>query len=238
MSDALDQSTDKVDPPVPVGAVHFGSLRRLHPISRVFGSDRGRCIDRHFIEGFLARHSGDIHGRVLEVGENTYTRRFGGDRVTRSDILHVLPGSRRATVYADLADAANVPSDAFDSIILTQTLLCIYDVRSAVRTLARILKPGGVLLATVPGISQISRYDMERWGDYWRFTTRSARRLLEESFPSENVEIDAHGNVLVAIAFLHGLAAEELSPEELGYRDPDYELLITARAVKPGGGTS
>jgi hypothetical protein len=89
-------------------------------------------------------------------------------------------------------------------------------------------------LVTVPGISQIVRYDMDRWGDYWRFTTLSARRLFEAAFPSGDVAVEAHGNVLVATAFLHGLTTRDLRPDELDYRDPDYEVLITVRAVKHG----
>jgi SAM-dependent methyltransferase len=217
----------------PVGFVRFGSLRRLQPISRVFGLDRGVCIDRYYIENFLAQHAEDIRGHVLEIGEDTYTRRFGGDRVARSDVLHVQEGNPKATVVADLTCADSIPSDAFDCIIFTQTLQFIYDVRAAIRHLHRILKPGGVLLATFPGISQISRYDMDRWGDYWRFTTLSARRLFEEVFPPGKVTVRAYGNVLAAVAFLHGLAAEELRREELDYHDPDYELIITLRALKP-----
>ncbi|HJT21790.1 MAG TPA: methyltransferase, partial [Nitrospira sp.] len=95
------------------------------------------------------------------------------------------------------------------------------------------LKPGGVLLATVSGISQISRYDMERWGDYWRFTTKSVRRLVEEVFPADHVWVESYGNVYAAISFLHGIAAEEMTQRELNYRDRDYELLIGVRAVKP-----
>jgi len=41
--------------------------------------------------------------------------------------------------------------------VFTQTLHLIYDVRSAIRTLHRVLKPGGVLLATFPGISQTEK---------------------------------------------------------------------------------
>lgn len=217
----------------PVGLVRFGSLRRLQPISRVFGFDRGLCIDRYYIEAFLGRHSEDIQGHVLEIGDETYTRKFGGERVTKSEVLHVWNDNPKATIVADLTCADHIPSDTFDCIILTQTLQHIYDVRAAIRTLYRILKPGGVLLATFPGISQISRYDMERWGDYWRFTTLSARWLFEEAFPPETVAVKAHGNVLAAIAFLHGLAAQELRREELDSHDPDYEVLITVRAVKP-----
>jgi glycosyltransferase involved in cell wall biosynthesis len=216
----------------PVGWVRFGSLRRLQPISRVFGLDRGLCIDRYYIENFLAQHAEDIQGHVLEIGEDTYTRRFGGERVTRSDVLHAVAGNPKATVVADLTCADHIPADTFDCIILTQTLLCIYDVRAALRHLYRILKPGGVLLATFPGISQISRYDMDRWGDYWRFTDASARRLFGDIFGPDSVTITTYGNVLAACAFLHGLAAHELKQEELDYHDPDYQVIITVRAVK------
>jgi SAM-dependent methyltransferase len=213
--------------------VRWGTLRRLTPVSRVFGFDRGLCIDRYYIENFLAHHADDIRGRVLEIGDGAYTRRFGGEGVVRSDVLHVQEGNPKATVVADLTCADSIPSDAFDCIIFTQTLQFIYNVRAAVQTLYRILKPGGVLLATFPGISQISRYDMDRWGEFWRFTTLSARRLLEEVFPAQNVTVEVHGNVLAAIGFLHGLAAQEFHQEELNRRDPDYEVLITVRAVKP-----
>ncbi len=148
---------------MPVNEVQFGSFRRLTPISRDFGCDRGRPIDRYYIENFLERRSEDVRGRVLEIGENTYTRRFGGERVTQSDILHVTEGEPQATIIADLASADHIPSNSFDCIILTQTLQLIYDVPAALRTIRRILKPAGVLLATFPGISQ--SYDHEWAGD-------------------------------------------------------------------------
>ena len=109
----------------------------------------------------------------------------------------------------------------------------IYDVHAVVKTLHRILRPGGAVLVTVGGVTPISRRDMERWGHYWSFTTLSARLLFEEAFRAGDVHVDAFGNVLAATAFLQGLAAEELSPTELDYRDPDYEFLITVIAVKP-----
>jgi glycosyltransferase involved in cell wall biosynthesis len=215
-----------------VGAVNLGDLRRVTPISCRFGFDRGRPVDRYYIEGFLAQHAIDIRGRVLEIGDDAYTRMFGADRVVVSDVLHVSNGNAGATFVGDLARADHIPSDAFDCVILTQTLNLIYDVRAALQTLHRILKPGCALLATFPGISQVAH---DQWHESWcwGFTTVSARRLFAEVFPAANVEIQAHGNVLAAIAFLHGLAVEELKPEELEHRDPAYEVLITARATKP-----
>jgi SAM-dependent methyltransferase len=220
----------------PVGTVHFGSLRRLVPFSRDWGSSRGLPIDRYYIEGFLSAHAEDIRGRVLEIKDDTYMRKFGGERVTRSDVLHRVEGNPKATIVADLTCTEEWPTDNFDCIICTQTLQFIYEVKAAIATLHRILKPDGVLLVTIPSISQISRFDMEHWGDYWRFTTLSARLLFEGVFPAPNVTVQAHGNVLAAIALLQGLASEELRQEELDYADPDYELLITVRAVKPEAG--
>lgn len=217
----------------PVGWVRFGSLRRLKPISLVWGSERGQPIDRHYIERFLATHAEDIRGHVLEIGTNIYTRTFGGDRVTKNDVLHVAENKPEVTIIGDLTSADHIFSDTFDCIILTQTLNAIYDVPAAIKTVYRILKPGGVVLATIPGISKISRYDMDRWGYYWSFTTRSAQRLFETDFPAANIQVEARGNVLTAVAFLHGLASAELKQKELDHADPDYELLITIRAEKP-----
>jgi hypothetical protein len=73
---------------------------------------------------------------------------------------------------------------------------------------------------------------MDRWGNFWSFTSGSARRIFEDVFSPGNVEIGVHGNVLAAIAFLHGLGTEELTEDELNHLDPDYEVMITVRARK------
>ena len=212
----------------------LGDLRRLTPIDSGFGLGRGKPVDRHYIEAFLHRHAGDIRGRVLEVGDNSYTREYGGARVTRSDILHADQSNPQATLIGDLADDNELPSDSFDCFICTQTLTYIYDVQRAVATIHRLLKPGGVLLATVPGISQMSPYDRDRWGEYWRFTAQSLGRLLGESFGSGQVEVEAHGNVLASTAFLQGLCVDDLSNDELDHRDQRYQMLVAGRAVKAG----
>ena len=220
--------------PPPPGAVRFGSLRRVTPISRAFGFDRGQPVDRYYIEAFLAGHSGDVRGRVVEIGDDEYTRRFGGDRVVRRDILHVSANNPRATIVADLASAEHIPSDTFDCVIVTQTLHLIYEVAAAVRTIHRILRPGGVCLATVPGISQV---DAGAWHDYWfwSLTPAAAQRMFRDAFTGGVVDVAAHGNVLSSTAFLYGLASSELSREELDHDDPSYPLVVTIRAVKAAG---
>jgi hypothetical protein len=218
----------------PRAGLRFGDFRRVTPFNRAFGFERGQPVDRYYIERFLAAHAGDVHGRVLEVGDNAYTTLFGGSQVLHSEILNINNENPKTTLVADLARPASVPAGFCDCFIFTQTLQFIYDLKAAVQTLHRALKPGGVLLASFPVISQICRYDMDRWGDYWRFTNASVQRLLAEAFPADQIQVSAHGNVLAALCFLHGLAAEDLTPEELDFHDPDYQIVITARAVKVG----
>jgi len=215
----------------PVGQVRFGDLRRTVPVTGNWGLGRGLPVDRYYIERFLAEHAGDIQGRVLEVGDDRYTRKFGGLAVTSSDVLNVAPGYPQTTVIADLSRPEQVPADRFDCVIITQTLQLIADLEGAVRVLHRMLRPGGVVLATLPGISQTHHED---WGGYWRwnFTALSARTLFELAFAPRNVTLETRGNVLAATAFLQGLAAEDLRPEELDYDDRDYQVAILVRAKK------
>jgi len=212
-------------------AVNLADLRRLSPLSRNWGYDRGLPVDRYFIERFLAQHAGDVHGRVLEVGDATYTHRYGAERVTRSDVLNDTdrPGT---TIVADLQSAPHIADDSFDCVILTQTLQLVYEPGAALQTVHRILRSQGVLLATMPGISPIMD---SPWTDQWcwSFTRVSLRRLMIQRFAPDSFRVEGHGNVLTATAFLYGLAAEELTTAELDFDDPAYDVTIAVRATKP-----
>lgn len=215
----------------PPGWVRFGSLRRTTPISRVWGFDRGSPVDRYYVESFLQRFQADIRGRVLEVGDDRYTRQFGGDRVVRRDVLDVLTSNPRATIVCDLAAGETLPADAFDCVVLTQVLQFVYSTEAAVQTVYRTLKPGGVALVTVPGITQlVDEVHADRW--YWSFTTNSIARLFADAFGREHIRVVGFGNVLSATGLLQGLAAEELHERELRVRDPAYDVIVAVRAVK------
>ena len=216
----------------PVGRVSFHDLRRLKPISPAWGGDRGLPIDRYYIEQFLASSCNDIRGHVLEIGNDTYTLKFGSERVTKVDVLHAIEGNRKATIIADLADAPHIPDNTFDCIICTQTLQLIPNLKNAIKTLHRILRPGGILLATAPAISRLEINKQNAWLDHWRFTSHGFNWLFTIDFHPADVTILAYGNVLTIVAFLHGLAAQELEPVELNYTDPAYEMLVAVRAVK------
>jgi hypothetical protein len=201
------------------------------PVSRVFGLDRGQPIDRYYIENFLAKNRGDIRGTVVEIGDAHYTNLFGYD-IKKSEVLHFNKDNPETTLVGDLTRPETLPRDIADCFICTQTFNFIYDVKAAVAGTRQILRTGGVLLATVAGISQISRYDMDRWGDYWRFTTLSAAKIFGEVFGEKNVTVEWYGNSLSARAFLNGLSVRELTRRQLDDKDQDYQLLITIRAKK------
>ena len=209
----------------------LGDLRRITPIDPNWGFERGTPIDRVYVESFVGSHAADIRGRVLEIAAPDYTTRFGRD-VEKVDILMATEGNAQATIVGDLTNSPHIADDSFDCAIVTQTLQFVYDVRAALATLHRILAPGGVLLATVPGLTKISPPEDEEWGEWWHYTSRSALRLAEEAFGQGTVEVRAYGNVLSAAGFLYGLAAADLRPDELDAHDRLYEVIIGIRAVK------
>lgn len=206
--------------------VNWHDLRRLEPIDRRFGMSRGTPVDRFYIERFLAGHRASVRGHVLEVGDSRYTSMFGGEDVTRSAVLHAEPDNAGATIVGDLTQGLPDHDGSFDCVILTQVMPFMFEIAAAASTIRTLCRDGATVLTTMPGISQVSRYDMERWGDFWRFTTLSAQRLFADAFGEDNVEVVAYGNVLAAVALLHGIAAEELTENELLSVDPDYPVII------------
>lgn len=204
----------------------------LQPVSPIFGMERGRSLDRFYIDRFIERCAGDIKGRALEVADTEFLDRYR-DRIDAVDVLHVVEGSPGATLIGDLTKPETIPAGLFDCFVCTQTLPFLPDPAAALISSAKLLKPGGVLLATAAGISQISRFDMDRWGDFWRFTSRSMTMLAERAFPGGVVEVIVYGNVFAAKAVLDGLAVEDLPDAGLlDHNDPDYQVIIGLRAVK------
>ncbi|MFN0301740.1 MAG: hypothetical protein ACKVQU_15465 [Burkholderiales bacterium] len=213
-------------------------LKRLYaikrpgePVSREFGLDRGTSLDRYWIERYLAQHASTERGSALEVGETTYLERFFPN-FTGSHLELADDGTPNCVVI-DL-DASNPSIEPrFDLMIATQVYNFVYETRAAIRNTAALLKPGGVLIGSVGGITQISRHDADRWGHYFSFTAQSWERLLREAFAE--VSIESFGNVDTACAFLNGLAMEEIDRDLLNRHDPDYPVSICFKAVKARG---
>lgn len=213
----------------------WGNLRRLRPFSADFGFDRGTAVDRLYIERFLEANRRCVFGDVLEVQEPGYTRRFGGMRVRREHVVDIDASNPRATVIVDLSADASLPAAAYDCAIVTETLQVLPDEHAALRNLYCALRPGGTLLVTVPCLS---RQDPNAAGtDRWRMLPLGLAERLARACPDGAVHVEGHGNLVAAIAFLAGLAAEELRAAELDAVDPAFPIVACGRVVKPLGET-
>ena len=206
----------------------WGNLRRTQPFSAIWGFDRGLPVDRRYIEGFLEEHAADVRGESLEVNEALYTRRYGGARLTATNVLDIDPANPNATIVGDLCDEQTLPEGRFDCFVLTQTLQFVADPEAALANAYRSLAPGGVLLLTVPTTSRA-----DGPADRWRWTPAGLEELLGRCLPAEaEREVTGRGNVLTGVAFLMGLAASELRDDEYA-DDPLFPLVVCARVRRP-----
>lgn len=203
------------------------------PVSRTFGSDRGTAVDRFYIEKFLKSNSDYIKGTVMEVANNNYTIKFGKDNVTKSIICHVM-GWGKDAIKVNFETGEGVRDEMTDCLICTQTLQYIFDLKTAMENIYRMLKPGGVALITVPGIKPLCEYDNNQWGEHWSFTEKSMDKLCSLVCSKENYEVKQYGNVKSATAYLYGVCLEDINEEELEVSDSQFPFIISARIRKEG----
>jgi SAM-dependent methyltransferase len=186
-------------------------------------------VDRLYIERFLARWTHVITGDVLEVRGPNYTRRFGTGTV-RSHVLDIDERNPAATIIGDLCARATLMPGAFDCVILTQTLHYVRDPIAAVTNLWTSVRPGGAILLTVPCLARID-YELPE-SDFWRWTPAGLRVLLSDACPEAAIAIEAGGNLVAALAFLLGLAAEDLRASDLAEDDPIFPVTACAAIRK------
>jgi SAM-dependent methyltransferase len=206
----------------PLGQIDIGDLWQLQPLGRET-RDSAQPVDRHYIEQFVRRQARALHGRVLQIGSD-HTSALSGRDIT----LTSLALTDDTELIHRLTD---VEDNSYDTLLLVQVLQLVYDLHAVVRHIYRILAPGGILLATVPGTC----YAADRINEvkpYWGFTSLSLRKLIESIFPARGITIETLGNVLVAMVHLHRLGFTELTQKELNLRDNHYPLLLTLKARK------
>jgi SAM-dependent methyltransferase len=204
---------------------------RARPLSNWYGFDRGRPLDRYYIENFINQNNESIHGTCLELLNDNYITKFGGNRVDRKIILDIDNNNKNANLISDLRNLKEIQDKTIDCIILTQVLQFIDDTDAAISECYRILKPGGVLLATLPSISRIDCISGVG-GDYWRFTTASAQFLFEKRFRNENLKVYSLGNAKIVMYFYAGLAQEDTPKKLLDNNDENFPLIICIKATK------
>lgn len=161
----------------------------------------------------------------------------------------VHPGGRTADVIADL-ETLPLPDRRFDAVVLTEVLEHVRRPVPTLTELARVLRPGGRLLVTVPFVCELH----EEPYDFYRYTPYALRSMLEESgFESIEVAPSAGWFTTAAQVMRHqGLATGPLSGRHslkqrlvaLGYRvagrvllrfaDRLDQAIDTRRALPPG----
>jgi hypothetical protein len=257
---AMDRRDEAFDParvPLPRLRDRRRTLRRLlrprwayvlshstGPISSMVGTDRGTPIDRVAIEGFLDHHKGLVRGRVLEVKDRNYTKRFGGyveetaggtpGRATRSDVLDINRENKAANIIDDIRSLSTVQDGAYDCFIVTQVLQYVDDLDATIRSIRRVLAPGGSAIVTVPTVGKLDGHEDKVAGHYWRLTPDSARHLFSKSFGNDPADLEIHGwgNARLAAAFLSGLCVEDLSPRTFSSYDPMFACGVLIRATR------
>lgn len=203
------------------------SLQTTEPATKNYGFSRGKPIDRYYIEAFLEKNKMHIKGYCLEIVDNTYTRRFGGKNVVKSDALDIFPSSR-ANIQGDLRKLTNVNSNTYDCLVVTQTLFLIDDYMSAIKECRRILKPGGVLLVTLCAFSPTWNISV----NLWRFSQKSAKEVFGKVFGSKKVTVEGLGNIEAAVGFWSGLAQEDYSEKELTSVTNKFSMIVGVVARK------
>tara|TARA_B100000073_G_scaffold346719_1_gene358883 strand:- start:1873 stop:2571 length:699 start_codon:yes stop_codon:yes gene_type:complete len=204
-------------------------------ISNDYGDSRGTPITRFYIQHFFLNLDHFDWGNCLEFEDNRYINHFGNN-VTKNNTFKLSNEFSKQDnfIYGDLTKSSVLPQEKFDLIVCTNVLNFIFDVESAMKGIHKMLKKNGKCIVTVDGpSSHISRYDMERWGDFWRFTNLSAKKLFEQSnFKIEKSTI--YGNPYACSAQLNGFSIQDIDQSKLFPSEEDYQLLIALLVTKKG----
>jgi SAM-dependent methyltransferase len=116
---------------------------------------------------------------------------------TRARLAARPDGAEHPVAVGDL-QRLDLPGGAFDAAVCGEVLEHLDDDRAGAGELARVLRPGGLLVASVP--ANPYRYD---WTDHWaghrrRYTADGFRGLLEDA-GFEDVEVEGWGFPLTGL---------------------------------------
>jgi len=119
-----------------------------------------------------------VTGTLIDLGCGMMPyRSLIEDRVTRYDGLDARPQVADVTFQADIQAMTPVPDAAYDSAICLEVLEHVPNPFRAVAEIHRILKPGGILVLSVPHLSRLH----EEPYDFFRFTCYGLTSLFEDA---------------------------------------------------------
>ncbi|MDJ0598930.1 MAG: methyltransferase domain-containing protein [Crocosphaera sp.] len=206
-------------------SLNWGDLSRQAPICQAFGLTRGNPVDRYYLRQFIQEIQEQISGKILEVGGTAKDKDFY--EINQGDSYQIL--NLEAGVGVDIVGDVHNPSiiepESLDSVIIFNVLEHCYAPWIAVENIHKWLKKGGKCFAMVPNGIRVHATPV----DYWR-PLPDGMKFLFRNFAQQQLYV--YGNPMTVIASYHGIAAEELSEEELNNFHPDYPVATCIVAEK------
>lgn len=121
----------------------------------------------------------NLHGRLLDVGcgNKPYAHWLDADKVVQHLGIDIYPGPK-VDVVVSIDRQWPFETASFDAVLCTQVLEHVENVEHVLSEIHRVLKPGGVLLASVP----FAYNEHGHPHDYRRLSVNGARCLLEKEY--------------------------------------------------------
>jgi hypothetical protein len=209
----------------PFQKVDWGQLRRFHAICKGFGFSRGTPVDRYYLNRFVEEIRERVAGKTVELGGvSTNATWYRWSHVTSFTAVDVRPGPG-VDLVGDIHDPGLLPPDSADAVIAFNVLEHCAQPWVVVDNMRSWLRTGGHAFCMVPGAQRIHQMP----SDFWR-PMPGAVHWMFRAFSDHQVR--QYGNPTSVIASYMGIAAEELSAEELDATHPDYPAAICVTARK------
>jgi SAM-dependent methyltransferase len=207
------------------GSIDWGDLKRPVPICQAFGLTRGTFIDRYYLSKFIKEIQSQVSGNILEIGGTPKDKDFYQINPGSSYQILNMEAGPGVDIVGDAHDISMVKPESFDSIILFNVLEHCYAPWIVVENIYAWLKPGGKCFAMVPTAIRLHATPM----DYWR-PLPDAFRYMFRNYSQQQLYV--YGNPTTVIGSYYGIAAEELTADELDIFHPDYPVATCIVAQK------
>lgn len=207
------------------------------PVERAQGALIGKSIKRFYVDNYIYKNRRSIRGVVGEMEDRRYTELYGDTRRIRESYIieHYVdfPENERFGLDMDLSTGEGVIAEKFDCFICTQTLTYIINLEKAIDSLIKMLKQGGILLITFPGmLHRASAQELDAYKPLYGILPSAIHKLLTPYLDNIEYSMEVYGNVKCAVATLYGIPSDVFTEEEMLKKDEDYPLLVGMKIKK------
>ena len=130
-------------------------------------------------------------GRLIDLGcGNMPFRSFVSGQLIGYDSLDLFPRHTLVTYVGDIQNMTMIQDETYDTALCMEVLEHVPDPFRAAREIYRILKPGGILVMSVPHLSRLH----DEPHDYYRYTRHGVRCLLEQA-GFEVLQLEKRGGI-------------------------------------------